>query len=229
MLNSFFCIDFRAEDGREQEDDVVLVQDQIRTSCPLFQGTFNSYQLDWYAGEAYIKSHRLKDFVIGEGTCYEDSPTRFVTRCSMSQPKRKGWVSYTQYVCQFGTVDRGKKSMCSSAYIVDPSTLPRSGPGSRNRLDHDSHHKGCQAKFSAIELEPNDQIPPGTTKIIFKNRFHVNKNGEPCHGSAASGCSGLPSQMARSLSEETRYFGFLRYVFRYLLYSYLRIELHRVF
>jgi hypothetical protein len=177
----------------------VLVQD------PPVKGYFNSHDLNWIDDVAYIKSDRLQDFVEGEAACYEEAPCRFIKRSSYNYNKRPGWLSYALYQCQFGTMDRGSKSLCSSQFIEDPSTKPKSSPGSRTRLDHATYHKECQCKFSAIELKPNESIPPDTTKLIFKSRFHVNKQGLPCHGTADQSSHGLSTQMAHSLSSETRY------------------------
>jgi hypothetical protein len=185
--------------GEGRQDGHVKVQD------PPWKGTFNSYQLNWTHDVCYIKTDRLNDFVQGEAKYYLEAPTRFVKRCSYVEPgKRNGWLSYAQFFCEFGTSDRGKKSLSSSQFIQDPATKPKSGPGSRDRLDHDNQHKGCLCRFSAIEQEPSDSIPPNTTKLIFRHRLHVGKDGRPCHGTANPRSVGLPSQMAHSLSAETR-------------------------
>lgn len=111
---------------------------------PPYEGPFNSLMLNWSNGTAYIKSSRLHDFVSGEGSCHSDAKTEFVTRCSYKGGgTRHNWESYAMYYCKYGTPERGKKSMISSNFIQDPSTKAKFGPGSRDRLDHDSHHKGC--------------------------------------------------------------------------------------
>jgi hypothetical protein len=145
---------------------------------PHWEGPFNSYQLDWYKDVAFIRTDRLHDFVQGEGSIEEEAPTRFVRRCSYVEPgKRHTWQSYARYFCQYGTADRGKKGMRSSQLIQDPATKPKSGRGSRDRLDHDSHHKGCQCKFNATALQLSDEYLPNTTKLIYRCRSHVDKDG----------------------------------------------------
>ena len=193
------------EHEEEAGEDERLLEGRPLVQDPAWEGPFNSYQIDWYKDVAFIRTDRLQDFVQGEGSREEEAPTRFVRRCSYVEPgKRHTWQSYARYFCQYGTADRGKKGIRSSQFIQDPATKPKSGRGSRDRLDHDSHHKGCQCKFSAIALQPSDVYLPNTTKLIYKRRSHVDKDGRPCHGTADPGCTGLPSQMAHSLSAETR-------------------------
>jgi hypothetical protein len=177
----------------------VIVQD------PMWDGPFNSWHLDWEDGVAHIKSYRLQDFVLGEGACYHDAQAEFVVRCSYNKAGvREPWLEYKMYYCKYGTPERGKKSMNQSDFIQDPSMKSNSGPGSRDRLDHDSIHRDCQCRFSAIKLVPNDRIPSGTTKLLFKQRFHVNREGRAAHGTRCSDSVGLPSQMAHKLSPECR-------------------------
>jgi hypothetical protein len=177
----------------------------VRVEDPPFKGPFNSYQIDWVDDVSYINSDRLSDFVEGEGSRHGEAPTRFVKRCSYNRPgRRRTWLSYGRYFCQYGTENRGKKSMSSSQFIQDPASKPKIGAGSRDRLDHDSVHKGCQCKFSAIEVIPNARIPPNTMKLIYRHRSHVDKDGVPCHGSANPASRHLPSQMAHTLSPKTR-------------------------
>lgn len=97
------------------------------------------------------------------------------------------------YYCEYGTPERGKKSMFSLNFIQDPSTKKNFDPGGRDRLDHDFHHKGCHCRFSAIILLPDDHIQPGFTKLLYKHRTHVNAVGVACHGTTCPDSVGLTS------------------------------------
>lgn len=66
--------------------------------------------------------------------------------------------------------------MLSSNFVQDPSTKKKFGPCNKDTLDYDSHHKGCQCRFSVIKLQPNDHIPPGITKLLYESS---NKDCKP--------------------------------------------------
>lgn len=76
----------------------VIVQDSSRYDI------FNLFYLNWSNRMAYIKSSMLKNFVVGETSCYSDVKIEFVTRCSYKGAGvRLGWESYTMYYCKYGT------------------------------------------------------------------------------------------------------------------------------
>ncbi|KAL9242153.1 hypothetical protein vseg_016181 [Gypsophila vaccaria] len=148
------------------------------------QDVFSSADLRWtkygtsenHDDVAKIPYVRVDDFILGESSNLE-FPTQFhIERGrkrvpgSLKEYKDDEYLEFRRYWCSFGPENYGEGG------DILPSRRYRLN--TRNRAARPQSMRGCQCHFVVKRL----YAQPWLALIIYNDRRHVNKSGNPCHG-----------------------------------------------
>ncbi|XP_059075214.1 uncharacterized protein LOC131053458 [Cryptomeria japonica] len=99
---------------------------------------------------------------------------------------------FHRYWCTYGPKDYKKKD----AKPFDPSSIPKSGKGSRPGRVHTHHGFTCHFSTRIMVCKPNHVL------IWYYQVQHVDKEGIPCHGQVNNEFLGMRSFFAPYISEQ---------------------------